>query len=314
MCILPASLCGEDWLRLYKTAYELQSHQRYGESAALYTSALKAAEGDGLEGLPVALCLSNLGYVRQQMGEVRVASRMYARALSIFERDLPAGDHRIFDTVLNLSNVHLASGETSRAEALIRRFLEQGKAQTPEERAALVEELGTIALERGDLADAEQMYRESLAAFLQNGSDKERIVVALGNLSVVCGRLGDIRRARDYIDRAQAVLASVSNPSPSVEVKTWATSAALLFREHRLYEADEQFQKVIARCERAFGSENYLLGYVLNSYARCLSEMNRKKEARQMERQAKTILDRFKVENRMGSTVDAKTVGKGWRP
>jgi tetratricopeptide (TPR) repeat protein len=161
---------GDDqWLTFFKEAHNLQVHEQYREAVIVYSSALEAAEMLGPDELPVAIVANNLGYSREQLGDIRVATRLYTKALSIFERKLPVGDPRLLEEVMNLSSAYLASDEISRADALLRRFLTIGDSLKAEQRATLIEELGTVALRRGNFREAKQMYEESLAVFVMGG-------------------------------------------------------------------------------------------------------------------------------------------------
>ena len=305
---LTSGICPEDrWITLVKHADELRMRGQYSEALPVYSSALEAAQKFGPGELPVGFVFNNMAFDWQQMGQFREAIRWYAQALAIFERRYPPGDHHTIEVATNLSNAYLTVGDVSRSEALLRHFLDGEAGLRPKDKGALLEDLGTVLLKQGDIEGAERNLADALALF-EDGQDQERVVIALGNLSAASAQSGDLAAAWRYSERARTIAGRLPEVSLSVVIKALTNSAVLAARMGRVSEADELFQEVIPRCQKNFGPDHYILGYLLESYGRFLQQTKRKKQGQEVEKRAQSILSRFMTTNRMGLTVDSKVL------
>lgn len=300
----------EKWPQVLKEAELLDSKHLHAEAENRYAAALEEARKLDPEGLPVGVVLNSIGYHDWLLGQIREAAWKYARALDIFERKLPRGHNDVIEVAMNLSSVYLEEGEISKAGSLLRRFLTIEAELSSENRAALLGDLGSILMQQGDLDESERMFREAVALLEEekNESALVRRVIALSNLSAVYAQSGRLSDALDCSRRARAVMSTIENPPPVVVIKTLANAAALSVAIGRRDEAESLYQQAILFCENTFGPGHYLLGDVLEAYSQFLHLTKRGSEARKVEKRAKVLQERFRRENVMGFTIDAKVL------
>jgi tetratricopeptide (TPR) repeat protein len=140
------------------------------------------------------------------LGETRQAERWLREAMPMAER---IGDP--WQIALNLNNIgevarargdyEEARGYYERAEALYR------EADSLSDHARLIHTLGYMALHDADLARAEELFQESLAAFRKLGN-KRGMAECLGGLATVAAMRDDSVWAAELLAAADAQLAA----------------------------------------------------------------------------------------------------------
>jgi len=121
-------------------------------------------------------------------------------ALSIMQRLVP-GSLTEAHTLVNLSVNNAMRGDLAAAEDLQRQALEIRKRLAPMEVPGGLENLGSIALDRGDLASAEAYFLRGLA-LAEEMRRMNKAVKILQDLSGVAKQRGDFASAANYLKRA----------------------------------------------------------------------------------------------------------------
>lgn len=167
---------------------------------AAYEAAL-AAGGTSSERAEAHLRLAR---VRRTMCHWDDAVRESREAVRLAEM---AGEEELAAEAMNVEvGVWQLQGRFSEAEALARAAL--GRARTPRVRGILLQNLGTIAAQRGEFAAAEQLFNESVAAF-EEASYTLGIGIALNNASAAARDSGDAARALELGKRAEDVARAI---------------------------------------------------------------------------------------------------------
>jgi tetratricopeptide (TPR) repeat protein len=307
--VLTQDGAGLKWKNQLAEANRFRSENRHAEAEAAYGLARAEAEKFGAEELPLAITLNDMAYHYQCMGRLFEAERAFAWALGIVERRLGPASRGTVEVAMNLTGVYLETGQVSRAEALVRRFLERRAELSPRDRATLSAELASVLGHEKKHAEAERLFTEAAAILERDPSpySQEQTVIIMNNLATICIETNRMAEARAHSERARSLLAALHEPMPIVAIKTLANAAVLATKAGALDEAESLFRAAISLCESRFGPDYYLLGQVLNNYSECLSRLHRKADAKKAGKRAKAILERFRSENFVGYTVDAKT-------
>ncbi len=300
----------ETWFVQLNRAENLRIHNRFVEADTAYTAALEEASTYGAEGIRVAITLSRIGQYRLQAGRLLDATRCYTRALDIFEHRLPPGNSRTIQAAIDLSGAYLESNEISKAEQLLRRFLQRDVPLKPQDTASLLDDLGTVLVQQGKQREAAKNFQEAIAIFEKDDSVDIRchLVASLSNLAGVYMQDGRSREALRYAKRALDIIDSVPRANPVLLIKTIANAASAAAVAGKKQEAEQLYQQAIAECEKVFGPDYFLLGRILNVYSQFLTLEHRKDEAKRALVRSKAILERFERDNGVGHTVDAKVL------
>jgi len=299
----------EEWLHQLRQADRLAAEKRYGEAEAAYIAARQEAQKFGADQLAVATASSHMGHYFQMVGRLREAQWAETEALAIVERRLGTTNTNTVRLALDLSTVYLELGEVSKTESLIRRFLRGGDDLSPADRAILLAELASVMTCKQDFEDAEALYRAALPVFEREPTPdfRERTMIGLSNLSVLYMRMGRFSEGVTYSGRAQTLLRTIADPPPLLVLKTMANAAAVAAVTGKVNDADSLFQFAISHCEKHFGPNYYLMGYVMDNYAEFLRRVGRRNDAKMAHKRANAILHSFGKENMTGLTVDPKT-------
>jgi tetratricopeptide (TPR) repeat protein len=312
--VLLASLAGtsvapQRWELLLAQAEELALQNRHTEAGKEYSLALVEAEKSGRKELPVAVVLDHNAFHLQQLGQLREASQMYSRALDIFTRKAPDSG-ALTEVVIGLSSVYLQSGEISKAQSLIQRFLKKDAAHLPQDTAMLLANLGSALAAQGDLRQAELKFEEVLALLEKDGTEQILMVKTLDNLASIDCVTGRISDAREYSQRARRLLSGIKNPPPDLVIKTLANAGGIAMLDRKWEESQHFYSQALTLCEETFGPDHYLLAPILQGYSQALFHLNHKSEAKRTKKRAEAILNRFQRENMLGLSVDAHTLSE----
>jgi CHAT domain-containing protein/Tfp pilus assembly protein PilF len=152
------------------------------------------------DGLLAARALRGLAKSRATQGDFDGAFAHARRALALVERRAPRSlDHGA--SVMILGIFHWFSDQWAPAEAHFLEALEIARSVDPgvEEVANALANLGMVSASRGDLAAAEDYYRQGLEAFARSGAqDPLAVSRTLNNLATVANARGDLESAIRY--------------------------------------------------------------------------------------------------------------------
>lgn len=176
-----------------------------------------------------------------------------------------------------------ARGAHATARALIEKAVEIRRRLYGEQDPRLLQSfswLGALALQQGDIEQAEWLYQQALAtAERQVGAEHPRTATALHNLGLVALRRGDLERAADLYERALAIKLQHGWEHATVAA-TLVNLGNLARRQGDLGAALQYYARSREIYERTLGGTNPGLGTALMGMGRVYLQLGRAKEAR----------------------------------
>ena len=171
----PAVLVARAWNRL---GLVLDERQRWSDAAAAFDESLKILRNENEIG-EAARVLHNLGYVYRDTGDLDHAELFFAESVRLATE---AGNRDIVAAARNaLGTVFQRSGELSKAMVELKSALKELD-ELPFDRARVLNNLGIVSLEMGELDASEQFFYDSYT-IKKAGDDKLGQAYTLMNLS-----------------------------------------------------------------------------------------------------------------------------------
>jgi CHAT domain-containing protein/Tfp pilus assembly protein PilF len=262
----------------------------------------------------VALCLITLGGLRGSAGDLVLAEQLQRRALAIVERVL--GDQRQKEVLLNnlglllVSQQRLDEGEKLLRESLV---LQEKLGTDGVIMATTLTNLGIVARQRKDFAQAEAYYLRALAYREQGlAPTHPDIAMNLNNLANVYKSKGDTAKSLETHLRAYSIMEQSAGPygaNTVLSLGNIARTYAALGDVPRAIEFQRRVDTAIERqiaLNLAIGSERQKLVYVNGLSDRTERTISLDVDTRFVEKDA-TELAALVVLQRKGRVLDAMT-------
>jgi tetratricopeptide (TPR) repeat protein len=216
-----------------------QAERRYLEALDIYKKLARNSP-------EVAHILHNLGNVAFDRGDLEEAERYYQRALEADAAPLTKAEalnglgivtHARYRYRYDYNDLEKAEQLYKSALELLRRF----DPNSPKLAAVLIN-LGNVALDRDNLSQAEQFYQEALAIIEKPAPNSLEVSQPLHNLSVVALKQGELSRAEQLLQRVLLIREKLA-PN-SLEMAGTLQNLAILARQQKNY---PQAQRYLAR-------------------------------------------------------------------
>jgi CHAT domain-containing protein/tetratricopeptide (TPR) repeat protein len=216
-----------------------QAERRYLEALDIYKKLARNSP-------EVAHTLHNLGNVAFDRGDLEEAERYYQRALEADAAPLTKAQalnglgivtHARYRYRYDYNDLEKAEQLYKSALELLRRF----DPNSPKLAAVLIN-LGNVALDRDNLSQAEQFYQEALAIKEKPAPNSLEVSQPLHNLSVVALKQGELSRAEQLLQRVLLIREKLA-PN-SLEMAGTLQNLAILARQQKNY---PQAQRYLAR-------------------------------------------------------------------
>ncbi len=161
-----------------------------------------------------------LGQTYTSLSQLDAAEPELERALELFDEHLEDTAPEVLQARYDLAAVHFLGGELDEAQTRYRALYDftKGKALPPHPGlAATANELGLLALGRGDAEDAVELLEEARERFaaVAEGKPHGGHAVVISNLGVAQYRVGDLAAARDTFKDARRELELLEPPAHS---------------------------------------------------------------------------------------------------
>ena len=154
------------WMDLTTEGIRLVRAGNFGTAELKFRNALLEAEKFPEGDYRLWATLSNIGFVRQEQGDLPTAEKLYRHVLELRERYLPADSIEIASTLNNLSTVLHSGSRDREADALLRRaLLIAENAHDDRVCAAILNTLALALIGEGEPARAEPVLRRALVMF-----------------------------------------------------------------------------------------------------------------------------------------------------
>lgn len=240
-----------------------------------------------------------------QRGDFSGAERLYLIDLHIAEASGQRSD--IIASLRGLASVYYQTHQFAKAEQLTNRVLKMEQS-----RAALAQQMSNLAAvyeaERR-YADAERMSREAVALFQASGKEKSAEAgFALNNLGTLRLRANDPHGAADYLEEAVTIWEARLGPSHPIYAQGLSNLAYVYGVLGRRAESDRLWNRALGIVETRAGKQHVSYGILLAGYAECLKKSGRKREAKDVQRQANRVLATQTPENPAKYTVDFRNL------
>lgn len=297
----------QEWMAAIVRADQFQRQGNYSEAEAVLLSAERVAEQFGPSDPRLAATLNNLGSVYQDLGKFLDAERSYERSIVQWEKLYGQGHPALIRPLTNLASLYAETRQHRKAVALRGRFLEiraeelsPGDPDVPK----FLNNFAWLYYIQGQTAEARPLFEEALAIRESRfGPEHPELALALSNLAMVAMNAGEYAEANASLERAMRILQRSSRPDPATEAKVLLNLATLYSLQHRSAEA-EPFLKRALEIANTAEPARLLAGQIASHYAVLLKQLNRKAEAKQMAKRAKTLQEEQTENDYTHYTVD----------
>jgi CHAT domain-containing protein/Tfp pilus assembly protein PilF len=165
------------------------------------------------ESIVIAGSLQGLGFVAKERGDWQAAEEYYRRALEMREKLAP-GSGAVAESLGNLGILEWRRGNLAKADEYLRSALaiQEKERSSSERRNATAARLGlaAVAVDRGDLALAEELYGRELSLLEEKFPGTKEVSVSLEGLGGIAFRRGELTKAEELFRRAQAILEKIA--------------------------------------------------------------------------------------------------------
>jgi tetratricopeptide (TPR) repeat protein len=236
--------------------------------------------------------LNNLGFVYQLAGNYDQAETCLKRAIDLHRSSPAPNELRVATSIGNLAKLYIENGQFAKAERLgLLSIADRVERIEPfsAELARILGSLGVVERHRRNHQPAEQHHRRALAIWEKRTPAGSEIVETLNNLGLVYLDSGREREALECFQFALKHAETGRSAAPTVAATLLANAGGLQFRLNGPGPAEPYFQRAAAVAEKSIGQSHRLTGRILANYAVVLRQLERKTEARDMEKRAKAI-------------------------
>jgi tetratricopeptide (TPR) repeat protein len=280
----------------------------YAEAVHEFEAALAEAQPDQLP-----LTLHNLGAVNRELGRYAESDRYYRRAISIWERALPAHSLELASSLSNLGALQLEIGSPAHAEPLLERAYNLRLAALGPDAAltaSSLHQLARLAHERRRYLQAADLYRRAAESLERaHGSSAIEVADVSHNWAMLYADMGRDADALPLFERAAAIYGQAAQAHPKLAI-IQRNLAELHARRREFAEADALFSGAIALSEASLPPDHPQTGLILAAYGKFLNQTHRKDEARAVTARAQRILSKSGRENATIYTVDVAALAR----
>lgn len=235
-----------------------------------------------------ASTLRLLGEYYDERGRGTEAIRHFEKALAVMQE--AAGDDHpsISGITFRIASAARSAGDLERAEALLREVLERDRAALGDHPGVArdLDELAFVLYEKGEYAEAEQLFRAGLAAYRRLlPPEHPDIAIALSNVAMVLHVTGRADEAEAPVREALAIREKIFPPEHSMVLASRQFIAVLHDARGEFPEAERELFEVLQGRRQALGDHSLTAG-TLYSLATTTMKQGRIDEALDWARQA----------------------------
>jgi tetratricopeptide (TPR) repeat protein len=237
-------------------------------------------------GIANAIAYSQLATVYQDMGRTLDAESMYEKACDLLSPHLADPRSRVlwFLTTSNLATMHLESGQTVKAERLVR-MLSTFDMPEGEHTVRFRGTQASLLMVRGRERDAELQFLALLEYWRGQNNDKESAEL-LNNLGVIAMRRGDWRTAAARLDDSLRLWKrGMGDRHPGVHTAS-ANYGYVLMQAGRNKEAAVFLENALAVARSVQGEATPITPHLLELCAQALRAVGRTREAKSLQTEA----------------------------
>lgn len=175
---------------------DIFKHSNREKQAELaYLEAIKYGEINcGLESIPVAGCLNNLGNLYLDQGNSKKGQHLVERALAILTKQCPEGDEHLHLIRTNLSVVYYDNQDYGKTEEMLRKCVESDKKIADPNSSLYAEDLTQLASFcsfREKYSEAKELFRKALREYKRLKIGDDELVATCLEKYAACLRSSD---------------------------------------------------------------------------------------------------------------------------
>ena len=276
---------------------QLMIERKWGEATSLAERRLQLVRAQkGEDHIDTAKALETLAGLYNITRRLTEAEPLYKRALAIRDKTLGAADPDTVRLLGQLGVIYRQLGRAAEAEVLEKRSREATLQQIgpPDDPVRLRNEAG-FHQARGELAEAERLYRQALAADeKKHGPDNPRIVRSLSSLADFYRRQGQLAEAEALVKRALAIREKSNEEAD--RLLDWARMYEEWAKRHsqegRQAEAEKLNKDAQKHRAEARSTENIATAQALRELAEVYAAQDRHVEAEPLLKRALAIYEK----------------------
>ncbi|MBY0505549.1 MAG: tetratricopeptide repeat protein [Bryobacteraceae bacterium] len=277
---------------------------------AAYAEALRAARAEPAESPAVAFVMHNTGFFLQRSGRSAEAERLYLAAHRWFAAHQPEYRSSLIRQVTNLAALYAESGRWYKVSDLLQPWAQVRDATYAGDLARLRGVYATALAEQRKFAVAEPMLVEVVSTLTQEAPSEiqqESLGLNLGNLASLYHATHRLPEALTAFQEALKVLDALAPRGALTLAATLCDAAGALEATQRVDDAIIYYQRALDIADARIDHGHPFIANLCLRYAKLLRKLHRREEAREEERRAQAILDRYDKENLPGATVDVRS-------
>jgi tetratricopeptide (TPR) repeat protein len=284
-----------EWKKCIADSGPLYEQGRFSEAARVLEKAVHYAEHFGALDPRLPTTIHALAFLYQQQRKYAEATRLYLRAIQLWEMIGPAQHNALLQSTDNLIATYVDSHDYRAAKKLLAwRLPEMEQSATKwRDRATLLNTRAGIADIERRYDEAELLFGESLALWEQHVPEEDQnLAIVLMNLSHVLLVTKRYRVALEVELRALATLEKLGVTTSSLALRALDSVALVYAKLGRPIDAEHYYQRELATADRVFGPGHAVSAQIMLRYSLVLRRLQRHTEAKLMARQAHEILRR----------------------
>jgi tetratricopeptide (TPR) repeat protein len=281
------------WEQLIDAGRTALTGGNYPDAERAYAGALRLAEAVGSQDIRLARSLAELGNVRAALGDCEGGAKLVSRAVRLYGTlaDVPPAESG--HAWMNLGRAFYCQSLFANAQHAFEKSLaleESAPAPPSGEIAEILAGLAAVYQMRGNHTAAMQAAGRA-SAILQALplTDSRTRALVLNNLGAIYRREGRLAEAEQTLRGALSVLRTIADEHDLSTLYVLTNLAVIAFDQARYQEAVAHFSQVLEIIDRGVALPASEIAKILEGYARCLSKLGRKNDARKMAERARAI-------------------------
>ena len=306
-----ASAGQTSWEVLRDRGVSLQRQGRLEKARATYQEAYAVARSLDPGDPRRAHTLNCLCSVEHELDLRAEAERSCFRALSEAQSETQEARLNAFNSLHLLAVLKLESGQQAYARQLVDRMQKLFDTFAGERvrlQGFLLYDRAFLDLMADRLSSAEQEFLAAAQCFQESENDTHVLATALSHAGSVMIREHKYALAEKYVQESLDILIGRYGRNYPETVQDEVVLAQIRLQMGEPEEALPLLQHALVTAESAFGPNDAMVRYVLETQARAFRRLGRKAEARKIEQRATAIAKRLEDNNSGRYLVDAQTL------
>jgi tetratricopeptide (TPR) repeat protein len=273
------------WSRHTAAAKQLEDAGNLAGAQSEWDAALRDANA-GTDTAASALVLAQMGAFYDDIGQFAKAESCLEHSLRLWRERLGSGHIALVRVVNQLAALYIETSQLGKAERLhLDEWRQRLQADNPaaDELLPLVQYMGILTSMRGRFTEAQTRFQQALDLVQRRGRwGTAEQAVTLNNIGLAGLRAKQYDFAIQHLSVSMSLWEKLRGPDAR-NVGMTAYNLALAYDgAGRRAEAEPLMRRALTIAEKSVGPDSLRTADIVKSYARLLSELHRKAEAKQM--------------------------------